>query len=66
MARAYLKFTKTGNFTYEGGCSVDVDDPSSMRDIWAAAHDQLFKEYLVKDREYTNEEWKFELVSIQK
>ena len=65
MARAYLKFTKTGTFTYEGGCAVDVDDPTRLDEIWARANDFLFTEYLVKEREYDNEEWKFELMAIE-
>ncbi len=64
MARAYLSFVRTGAFKYTGGCAVDVDDPTSMKDIWAAAHDFMFKEYLVKDRDYNNEEWTFELLEI--
>ena len=65
MARAYLKFKKKGTFEYGGGVSVDVDDPTSMKDIWAAATALMFKEYLVNEREYSNEEWTFELVRVE-
>ena len=64
MARAYLKFKRTGTFTYRGGCSVDVDNPPDMKAIWAAANDYMFKEFLVKERDYSDEEWTFELVDV--
>ena len=65
MAKAYLKFTRTGKFTYTGGCSVEVDDPVKMKEVWAAANDFIFKEYLVREREYSDEEWSFELMKIE-
>jgi hypothetical protein len=65
MARAYLKFKRTGTFEYTGGCAVDVDDPASLKDIWAAANDFLFKGFIVKDREYDNEGWAFELIEVE-
>ena len=64
MARAYLKFKRKGTFVYTGGCSVDVPDPPVMKDIWAAANDLLFQEYIIKEREYGDDEWSFELVDV--
>ena len=65
MARAYLKFTRKGDFTYKGGVAIDVEDPTDLKSIWAAAHDMMFSEYIVREREYDNEEWGFELMSIE-
>ena len=65
MARAFLKFTHTGTFKYTGGCAVDVDDPADLKSIWAAANDFVFKEFLVKEREYADDDWVFELISIE-
>lgn len=65
MARAYLKFKKTGTFTYHGGVAVDVSENAKLDEIWAAAHDLMFKEYIVREREYDNEEWSFELVEVE-
>lgn len=65
MARAYLNFTTKGTFKHSGRISVDVDDPTSLKDIWAAANDLVFSEYLVRQREYDNDEWSFELLSVE-
>lgn len=65
MARAYLKFTRTGKFQYKGGCAVDVDDPADLKSIWAAANDFIFKEFIVREREYGDDDWSFELLSVE-
>lgn len=65
MARAYLKFTRTGTFKHTGGVAVDVEDGEDLKDIWAAAHELLFAEYIVRSREYDKDEWSFELMSVE-
>ncbi len=65
MARAYLKFTRKGEFVYNGGCAVDVDDPTDMKEIWMKANDFMFTEFVVKERDYDNDEWSFELLEIE-
>ena len=65
LARAYLKFTRKGTFKHVGGVAVDVEDGSNLKDIWAAAHELLFAEYIVREREYEGDEWSFELMSVE-
>lgn len=65
MKRAYVAFNRKGTFDYNGRCAVDVADGEGMKEIWMKLNDFLFAEYVVKEREYSDDEWKFELLSIE-
>jgi len=64
MAKARLKFTRTGTFVETGECVVDVDHPS-MGEIHRAAYAKDFREFLTRSRLYEDEAWSFELIEIE-
>jgi len=64
MAKARLKFTRTGTFVETGECVVDVDY-LSMGEIYRAAYAKDFREFLTRSRLYEDEAWSFELIEIE-
>lgn len=62
MAKARLKFTRTGTVVETGEVVVDG---SSMSDIDLAAYSKDFKNFVVQNRVYDDESWRFELIEVE-
>jgi len=62
MPRFYLEFERTSTVKETGGVSVEVPKNASIQDIYKQALSKEFKEFLVSEREYTDEQWEFTLM----
>lgn len=62
MPRFHLTFERTATVKETGGVSVEVKDASSVSDVYKEALKKQFKEFLVADREYSDEAWEFSLM----
>lgn len=62
MAKARLKFTRTGTFVETGECVVDVDD-LAMGEIDRVARSKEFTNFVVQARIYDDEAWHFQLLA---
>ncbi len=64
MAKAKLKFTRTGTFVETGECEVSVDT-LKMGEIDRAARDSEFNRFVVQSRIYDDEAWRFEIIEVE-
>lgn len=55
-----LKFTRNSTVIENGGVTVEVEDGASLEDALEKAHNGLFKQFLVTERTYYEQDWTFE------
>lgn len=63
MYEIKIAFNRQAGVIETGTCVVEVKDPNDMREINKKLYNKDFKELLITDRDYDEEDWDFELLN---